>query len=87
MAENILSGSDKTNHHAFGLLPGVAIQGATILDCADIINAKAAHAQAVIEAARELLRIDPGYPVDELLESAVYALAAIHDASEALLSL
>jgi hypothetical protein len=84
MAENILSGSDKTTHVPFGLLPGVALHNPTALDSADIINAKADQAIAVIQATRALLRADPSYPVDGLLDSAEYALAAILDVAKAI---
>lgn len=83
MAEQIVP---PTSDHprAFGLLPSVALQNSTSLDCRDLIDLKSQHVFSIIQAVRALLRADPGYPVDSLLENAEYAVCALIDAADAL---
>lgn len=84
MAEQIVPTTEEHTEVSFGLLPGVALTNPSALDCADLINAKAGQALAVTQATRALLRADPTYPVDGLLESIEYALAAIVDVAIAI---
>ena len=84
MAAQIVPTPQELTGVSFGLLPGVTLSNPSTLDCADLINAKADQARAVIQATRALLRADPGYPVDGLLDSVEYALAAILDVARAM---
>lgn len=86
MAKQILPPASNAQR-PFGLLPSVVLHEPSHLDCIDLIDVNSQHALSIIRAARELLRINTGCSIDELLEAAEYALVAARDAADTLVHL